>query len=35
MTAAIWSTPPGDCLLDFPARTLVRPTVGPLLPIFH
>ena len=23
MTAAIWSTPPGKCALDFPARTLV------------
>ena len=23
MTAAIWSTPPGKCFLDFPARTLV------------
>ncbi|KAH7885530.1 hypothetical protein F5I97DRAFT_1937701 [Phlebopus sp. FC_14] len=24
MTAAIWSTPPDKCLLEFPARTLVR-----------
>lgn len=24
MTAAIWSTPPDKCSLDFPARTLVR-----------
>ena len=23
MTAAIWSTPPGRCFLDFPAKTLV------------
>lgn len=25
MTAAIWSTPPDKCALDFPARTLVSP----------
>jgi len=25
MTAAIWSTPPDKCALDFPAKTLVRP----------
>ncbi|RXW18171.1 hypothetical protein EST38_g7683 [Candolleomyces aberdarensis] len=24
MTAAIWSTPPGKCFLDFPARTLIQ-----------
>ncbi|KAG8712837.1 hypothetical protein FRC08_014025 [Ceratobasidium sp. 394] len=24
MTAAIWSTPPDTCALDFPARTLIR-----------
>ncbi|KZT73872.1 FAD/NAD(P)-binding domain-containing protein [Daedalea quercina L-15889] len=24
MTAAIWSTPPDKCALDFPARTLIR-----------
>ena len=24
MTAAIWSTPPDKCALDFPAHTLVR-----------
>ncbi|TFY82581.1 hypothetical protein EWM64_g1419 [Hericium alpestre] len=24
MTAAIWSTPPDTCILDFPARTLIR-----------
>ncbi|KJA18002.1 hypothetical protein HYPSUDRAFT_79398 [Hypholoma sublateritium FD-334 SS-4] len=24
MTAAIWSTPPEDCFLDFPARTLIQ-----------
>ncbi|TFK27617.1 amine oxidase [Coprinopsis marcescibilis] len=24
MTAAIWSTPPGKCALDFPARTLIQ-----------
>lgn len=24
MTAAIWSTPPDKCALDFPAQTLVR-----------
>ncbi|KAF5315110.1 hypothetical protein D9619_007378 [Psilocybe cf. subviscida] len=24
MTAAIWSTPPDDCFLDFPARTLIQ-----------
>ncbi|KAF9472116.1 FAD/NAD(P)-binding domain-containing protein [Pholiota conissans] len=24
MTAAIWSTPPDDCSLDFPARTLIQ-----------
>ncbi|KIK08049.1 hypothetical protein K443DRAFT_608591 [Laccaria amethystina LaAM-08-1] len=24
MTAAIWSTPPGKCILDFPAQTLIQ-----------
>ncbi|KAG2009646.1 amine oxidase [Coprinopsis cinerea AmutBmut pab1-1] len=24
MTAAIWSTPPGKCFLDFPAKTLIQ-----------
>lgn len=24
MTAAIWSTPPDKCALDFPARTLIQ-----------
>ncbi|KAF9524252.1 amine oxidase [Crepidotus variabilis] len=24
MTAAIWSTPPGDCFLSFPAKTLIQ-----------
>ncbi|KAJ2913379.1 hypothetical protein MD484_g7049, partial [Candolleomyces efflorescens] len=24
MTAAIWSTPPGRCFLDFPAKTLIQ-----------
>jgi len=24
MTAAVWSTPPDKCSLDFPARTLIR-----------
>jgi len=27
MTAAIWSTPPDKCAMDFPARTLVRAYV--------
>ncbi|KAG6898399.1 hypothetical protein C0992_004110 [Termitomyces sp. T32_za158] len=24
MTAAIWSTPPGRCIMDFPAKTLIQ-----------
>jgi predicted NAD/FAD-binding protein len=24
MTAAVWSTPPDVCALDFPAKTLIR-----------
>ena len=27
MTAAIWSTPPDKCTMDFPAQTLVRTSV--------
>ena len=32
MTAAIWSTPPDKCALDFPARTLVGPFISAATP---
>ena len=35
MTAAVWSTPPDKCSLDFPARTLVRESYETLEALIH